>query len=119
MSPGIIATSEADPNCEGVQSVTYKSRGLKCQDYHYVDQLGVVPDMAFGPGWFWGWQSYFTVQTCISCFGYFGPRAAGLLPSSFRRFGPISCQINADLFAAPSLLIIQQLLLSHYTMWDH
>lgn len=53
-----------------------------------MDQLGVVPDMAFGPGWFWGWQSYFTVRTCISCFGYFGPRAAGLLPSSFRRSGP-------------------------------
>lgn len=29
---------------------------------------------------------------------------------------PISCQINTDLFTAPSLLIIQRLLLSHYTV---
>lgn len=28
------------------------------------------------------------MQTSISCFGYFGPRAAGLLPSSFRRSVP-------------------------------
>lgn len=82
-----------------------------------MDQLGAVPDMAFGLGWFWGWQGYFTMQTSISYFGYFGLHAAGLLLSSFRHSIPISCQINTDLFPAPSLLIIQQLLLSHYTMW--
>lgn len=73
--------------------------------------------MAFGLGWFWGWQGHFSMQTSISYFGYFGLHAAVLLLSSFRHSIPISCQINTDLFLAPSLLIIQQLLLSHNTMW--
>lgn len=68
-------------------------------------------------GGFWGWQGYFTTQPSVSSFGYFGRRAAGLLLSSFRRSIPIGCEINTDLFAAPCLLIIQQLLPSHYTTW--
>lgn len=42
----------------------------------------------------------------VSCVSYFGLDAASLYRAVLDALTPVSCQINTDLFMAPSLLII-------------
>lgn len=126
MPPILIATSEANPDCEGVQRVTFSTPWAEMSG---PSLGGPGSTRAFLGG---GVSRSVLEQVKFQCQTF--PPSPGRLPlpcQLCQLFGlcacrrcryravsealtPISCQINTDLFRALSLLIIQRLLLSHY-----
>lgn len=104
MSPILIATSEANPNCEGVQSVTLKTLWAEMSGPSLSGPARGCSRSAFGLGVVLEQAKllYHAMQTCVlhwvfslkikfrkkflfpvSCVSYFGLHAAWMLLSSF------------------------------------